>query len=301
MTSSFTPLSTIIDLIAVGSGKDETVLQEAKNLLSAKGFIPRAGACVFADHLLYAAPDAIRLENLKTALYAPDSSLIWCLRGGCGTSRLLPNLVNLTPPPHKKVLLGFSDVTALHLFLSQRWGWPTVHGPTLNYLTTRRLLEPSLLALWDLLNQGTTTITAKLIPLRPAPARLTAPLTGGNLAVVQRSLGTGWQIDPRDKIVFLEDINEEPYRIAEMLDHLRHAGLFTAAKAVLFGDFSYQHPTEEHQALLDHVLQDFTATVSCPVYSQLPSGHQATNMPLQYNTPAILEEDTFVQKITLIR
>ena len=299
MRRSLTPLPKIIDLIAVGSGNEEGVLQASKNLLSTKGFLPRAGACVFAEHPLYAATDSTRFKNLQIALYAPDSSLIWCLRGGCGTSRLLPRLLDLTPPPHKKVLLGFSDSTALHLFLSQRWGWPTLHGPTLNYLTTPRLAEPTLLALWTLLTQGTTTVTAKLIPLRQASAPITAHLTGGNLAVVQRSLGTAWQIETKDKIVFLEDINEEPYRIAEMLDQLRHADLFTKAKAVLFGEFSH-HPAKGDQPLLDYVLQDFTTTVSCPVYYNLPSGHHTSNIPLQYNTFATLEKDVLSQELTLI-
>lgn len=295
----------IIDIISTGSSCPPEHLDKACSFLKEKGFLPRASQLFFDDHPLYSCPDEQRFLNLKEALYADDSDLIWCLRGGCGTSRLLPKLLSLEPPKKKKILIGFSDVTALHFFLTQHWGWQTIHGPTLNSLALKKGQTASvILALDRLIQKDTAFIDLPITPLNEQ-ARLqhpqNAPLMGGNLALIQRSIGTPWQLQTEGKILFFEDINEAPYRIAETLDHLKHGGVFQDVKAVLFGQFTHEDPKENHQKLLDYVLHDFAQQAPYPVFSNLAVGHTENNHPLQLNSPVTLipKEEHIYLKQTL--
>lgn len=281
----------LIDIIGVGSKCATEDLTAAKDFLTAQGFGPRAAKDFFGDHFLYLNTDEKRLENLIHALYAEDSTLLWALRGGCGTSRLLPKLLSLSPPPLKKTVIGFSDITALHLFLTQQWGWKTLHGATLNTMTKGRL-DPSITqTMVDLAKHTPVDITFSLRPLNSFGQSLThleAPITGGNLALLERSLATPWQVQTEGKIIFFEDINEEPYRVAEKLDHCRHAGLFEGVKAVLFGAFSHEDPQKENPDLLMAVLKDCASKLSCPVFNGMPVGHVAQNQPVYLGHPALL-------------
>tara|TARA_R110002095_G_scaffold201475_1_gene182359 strand:- start:972 stop:1877 length:906 start_codon:yes stop_codon:yes gene_type:complete len=282
----------IIDIISTGSACPPENLENACSYLVKKGFLPRTPSAFFSDHPLYVCHDEQRFLNIKEALYAEDSNLIWCLRGGCGTSRLLPNLLSLEPPKKKKTLIGFSDVTALHLFLTQHWDWKTIHGPTLNSLIANGAQTNSVISALDHLIQGeTTSIDLPLTPLNEGAHLqhlLQGHLAGGNLALTQRSMGTPWQLDTSGKILFFEDVNEAPYRIAEILDHLKHASLFKNAQAVIFGQFTSENPDENYETLLKHILFDFAQEANFPVFSDLAVGHTNNNHPLQLNAPVTL-------------
>lgn len=294
----------IIDIISTGSGCPEDTLQKAATFIESLGFEPRYSEKFFDDHPLYICNDEQRFANLKQALYAPDSDFIWCLRGGSGTSRLLPELLDLKPPKKQKTLLGFSDVTALHLFLTQHWGWKALHGPTLTSFALTGTTEPVKEHLLDLLKHQKTDITLPLTPLgNPIPPSLTAPITGGNLALIQMSIGTPWQLESKDKILFFEDINEAPYRVAEMLNHLKNAGIFKEARAILFGDFFQEKPGGNDGELIDFVLKDFAQSLAIPVFKDFATGHIKNNHPIQLNARATLSQQgghiTYQQKIRL--
>ena len=134
------------------------------------------------------------------------------------------------------------------------------------------------------------------------PEQLSGKITGGNLSLIQRSIGTPWQIQTNNKIVFFEDIHEKPYRVAEMLDHLRHVGCFSQAKAVIFGDFSpgdintassdqSLNCIQDHKTKLNLVFSDFANTVHCPVFYGLQCGHIKNNFPIQLNQDASIVKD----------
>lgn len=282
----------IIDIISTGSACPPDHLKKSCAYIREKGFLPRTSTVFFSEHPLYICHDEQRLLNLKEALYAEDSDMIWCLRGGCGTSRLLPSLLSLKPPKKKKALIGFSDVTSLHFFLTQYWGWQTIHGPTLNSLITSKGQSDSVISTLDhLLQDGTALINLPLVPLNEKAtleSNLQGLLSGGNLALTQRSMSTPWQVDSTGKILFFEDVNELPYRVAETLDHLKHGGLFKNVKAVIFGQITNDTPDKNEKELLKHILSDFAEKAGFPVFSDLAVGHTNNNHPLQLNTPATI-------------
>jgi len=282
----------IIDLIATGSGKDPEQLERAITLIEDLGFIPRASITIFGEHPLYSNTDQQRLENLTDALYAEDSDIIWCLGGGSGTIRLLPHLYDLTPPTKHKMIIGLSDVTALLIFLSQKWGWQVVHAPPAGYPALNKLTPEALEAIVQLIQGRTKALCyGDLLPLNSTAQKdqvIEGLLTGGNMSLIEYSLGTPWQIETQNRILFFEDTNEEAYRIAERLEHLRQAGIFKNVKAILFGGFSHTEKEKNKPDLVDFVLKDFAENIEIPCFSNLPVGHKDYCRPLIINLKATL-------------
>lgn len=294
-----------IDLISTGSTKDPESLQKVFRMIEGWGYVPRASKTIFGEHPLYANTDKVRLDNLVEALYAEDSDIVWCFGGGCGTTRLLPFLQALKPPSKPKMIIGLSDVTALLLFLSQKWGWQVVHAPVAIQLVTNRINAEAAEALTQLIQGqiGHLRYDA-LIPLNESarePAVIQGLLTGGNMSLIQYSIGSAWQIETDNRILFFEDINEEAYRIAERLEHLKQAGIFQKAKAVLFGDFLHTQKEKYHPDLVDFVLKDFAELIKIPCFFNLPVGHRDFCRPLIMNRGAVLttgQQGQLVQSIS---
>ena len=282
----------IIDLIATGSGKKPEQLEKAMVLIENIGFIPRAPKTIFGDHPLYANTDENRLKNLVEALYAEDSEIIWCLGGGSGTTRLLPHLNKLAPPTSQKMVIGLSDVTALLLFLSQKWGWQVVHGPPAGYTALKKFTPEAIDTIVQLIQGKTKVLGFKnLVPLNPLAQKhqvIEGLITGGNMSLIEYSVGAPWQIETQDCILFFEDINEEAYRIAERLEHLRQAGIFKGVKAILFGDLSHTEIEKNKPDLVEFVLKDFAEDIEIPCFSNLHVGHNELCFPLIINLKAKL-------------
>jgi muramoyltetrapeptide carboxypeptidase len=119
----------IIDLVAPGFGPTPKEIRGAVKFLREWGLNPRVPVDLLGPDILCSNSDEKRFHFLRKALFAKDSKAIWCLRGGYGANRLLPYLQRLKSPASNKVLIGYSDVTTVHLFLNQQWGWNTIHGP----------------------------------------------------------------------------------------------------------------------------------------------------------------------------
>lgn len=285
-------MNKIIDLVATGSGQDFQVLDHGMKALQDHGLQGRHSPHIFQEDPLYSAPDAVRLDNLRQALQASDSKIIWSVRGGCGTKALLQDLVKMPSPQIPKTLIGFSDVTALLLFATQTWGWQSIHGPTLNYFSANRLLPDIQEMMFSFCQGEKIHVThGQLLPLNDAAQHvdsLEAPLTGGNMSLLEYSIGTFWQIKTSGHFIFFEDIDEMPYRIAERLNHFEQAGLLKDVAGIFFGDFSHQKaPINEE--LLTYVLKDFAARQKCPVFCHLKSGHMAENLPIEIGQTALLK------------
>lgn len=258
--------------------KDQPV-EELAQLVETLGFRVRVGAsCHSSTARGYAAaPPEVRAADIHTGFADPSVRAVWCTRGGSTAWQLLPllnyDLIRANPKP----LIGFSDVTTLHLAIGQRCGLVTYHGPTAN-----RVFEwgeqdsfswPNLLR--ALGNWGELAVEnppeEPIVPLRTGQAE--GRLTGGNLSLVAASLGTPWQIDARDKILFLEDVGEGVYALERMLCQLRYAGILDRAAAVVFGPFtSCRNAYREDYGPLE-LLRDFFAEYPKPVIANVRSAH----------------------------
>ncbi|XP_050053560.1 putative carboxypeptidase RC0549 [Aphis gossypii] len=255
----------------------------------------------------YANTDQCRADDLADAL-TDDSTVLWCARGGEGASRLIPYLEALPADRKQKIrdarktLVGYSDATALHVYLQTVYGWRTVHGTMLEMIADGAVDGRSVNALMVLLTGQSGRVQYLLRPVvaaagRPDGLSLRAKVAGGNMTLVENTLGTAFGFRGEGRIVFLEDVNVEPYSLERSLDHMKLAGVFRGAAAVVFGTFSgIKNPSEEH--LLPLVFQRFAATVPFPVFRVDGIGHGYVNDPLPLNTDARVDGPTLSDAAT---
>ncbi|MGE0763181.1 MAG: LD-carboxypeptidase [Bdellovibrionales bacterium] len=283
----------IIDVVAPASACKRSELNGAIRYLKKAGFKPRVPKNIFSGKSqLFAQTDKERLKQLVQALKAKDSKAVWCVRGGYGAIRLLPDLAKIKIPKTSKILVGYSDVTTLHSFLNANWRWSTLHGPLLDRFGRHANLPQETRELWGLLNGTRKQMEfTGLKPLNLAarkPRRLNGAVIGGNLTVLHSSLGTPWQVHPRGHMVFFEDLGERPHRLDRMLTQLTQAGFFKGAKAVLFGDILIKN-SKDRRLIWQDVLPRFAASLKVPVLAGLPCGHGRIQRPLPLMTKAVLQ------------
>ncbi len=281
----------VVDIIAPASHSPPPKLQAGVEWLESIGLKARVPVDLISPEVFFAAPLETQLKHLTSALHS-DSKAIWCLRGGYGSMRLIPYLMKMKPT-RPKAFLGFSDITSLHLFLNQNWKWPTLHSRVLGQMSVELSHTPDRVELENILmgRQHSVTIN-NLIPMNEAALKtktIQGKLTGGNMRMIQTSLGSAWEMNSRGKIVFMEDIDERGYSIHRMLEQLHQAKLLTGLKALLFGDFTRASEKDGKDHSL-HALETMAARVSYPVFRGIPSGHGTElNHTLPFNTDCVLE------------
>lgn len=276
------PLKNIpINVVAPASGADSKTLSDLKNIKTLNLNMP-AKCFSKGDLPFLASTDEIRFNCLKDALYNESSNIVWSLRGGYGSARLIPDLLKLPKPNKEKFFIGYSDITALHLFLSQEWGWKTIHGTNVAGLLKPEQDQGNFIKLAEILQgkvkQAVINDLAALNNVAKPTELVSGKLTGGNLTMVLSSIGTRWQIKTAGKILFLEDINVAPYQLDRALIQLKQAGLLENIKAIIFGTF------DKDSKLTMLVLRNFANNLKVPVFKTDRFGHEKINDPIIYNT-----------------
>lgn len=275
----------VVDVLAPGFACDRETLEGSAEWLLEKGFEPRIPRGLFGRDALSANGDARRAQHLIEALRAPDSTGVWCLRGGYGSIRLLPFLRAVRRPKRQKLLIGLSDISTLLIHLDQAWGWPSVHGPLLDRFAAGRvkpLWEREMLRLVSgqlgrLEHAGLRPMNRAAADPRTAPVR--AIVTGGNLITLQSSFGTPWAWRTAGRILFFEELGERGYRIDRALTQMRQSGAFRRARAVIFGDFlGGDEPGGGTR--VQAVLKRFADESEFPVFRGLRTGHGEVQRPL---------------------
>ncbi len=235
-----------------------------------------------ADYL--AGDDAVRVADLHAALANPEVAAIHSLRGGYGCMRLLPHINTALVKSAAKLLVGYSDITALHALWHQQ-GLPAVHGP----MAASDMLKPGRQADTDALFAALKVGFAPgqvLLPTGGAPlpgvhhaGTAHGPLIGGNLSLIAALLGTPWAWQPQGAVLFIEDINEDPYRVDRLLTQLHLAGVLQAVAGFVVGSFD---ESASPALLLRQMLLPLgkLGKLGKPVLSGWPTGHGTPNRPL---------------------
>ncbi|NIF17939.1 LD-carboxypeptidase [Pantoea sp. Cy-639] len=227
-----------------------------------------------------AGSDEQRLQDLHDAFRDPAIDAIVCMRGGYGSMRLLDRLDFDLIRRHPKPLVGYSDITALHCALSRHAGLVTFHGAMLNADLLGGKQEPTersfLEQLGGRLGQGDAIVHPAVYPLSSVvPGEAVGRLVGGNLSLLGATLGTLAEVDTRDSILFIEDVNEPLYRVDRLLTQLRLAGKLEGVRGVLVGDFAGITVTA-----LSPLLLDIFGPLGVPVLAGWRSGHCDPNVCL---------------------
>lgn len=272
--------------------------QAAADWLTAQGFQPRIYPGASHDHNDYlAGDDDARLADLHAAFSARDVSAIICLRGGYGSTRLLDQVDYPLLRRNAKIFVGYSDITALHAAIGQRAGFVTFHGPMVASDFLRDKQEPTVSGLFNMLTGGVTSgswlyqpATLPLQTIRSGIAR--GRLGGGNLSMIAALLGTPYEPDFRDSILFIEDVGEAPYKIDRLLTQLRLAGKLQQVRGVLVGNFADPGAAgSDAQARIDQLWRQMLKPLKVPVLAGWHSGHCNPNLTLPLGASITLDAD----------
>lgn len=256
----------------------------------AMGLVPRAAPHLLARYGYLAGKDEARAADLN-AMFADEAvRAVFAVRGGWGCARILPHLDWALIRAHPKLLLGFSDITALHLAFAARAGFATIHGPNaasawgrLSWDSFRSLAFDAATPLYatpqgqeDRLVQR----SGRILTFRPGRAR--GRLLGGNLTVLAALVGTPYLPDFTGAILFIEDTDEAEYRIDRMLTQLELAGILGRVAGVVFGqctDCRARGPSYGGFTLSE-VLDQHLAPLGVPAFQGALFGHVADQFSL---------------------
>ncbi len=282
----------IVEIVAPASACKESELDAACKWIRSLRLIPRIPLDVMKGKFIFAQSRDYQFEHMKKALQTKDSKAIWCLRGGYGSMRILPQLDKIKKIAGTKLFIGYSDITALHLYLNQKWNLPTIHGPTFNRMGHSSQPLGELREIEKLIFGKLDEIEFKgLIALNEMAHKkniINSKVVGGNLSLITSSLGTPWQINSKGKILFLEDVDERGYKVDRMLEQLKQAQVFSGARAIVLGDFIGGNEPRIKKNYVQRVLREFANQTKIPVLKGIKSGHGALIRPLPLNTTAKL-------------
>lgn len=272
-----------VGLIAPGSPVEPEKINEALKTLEAWELKPKLGKHVHRSLGYLAGTDAERLEDLHAMFTNPEISAIWCLRGGYGCTRLLPHIDFSVIRNNPKIFLGYSDITALHLAINQQCQLITYHGP----VATSKPTLYSQQWLQKIIFDGQPQTIGRA-PEHQNHSELkndyrgyainsgvaSGRLCGGNLSLLAALAGTPWSPSYRNKLVFIEDIGEEPYRIDRMLVQMFQATDLSEAAGIILGIFNDCGPDNPDRSLsLEETLRQQLESLRIPVYYGFSFGH----------------------------
>lgn len=298
-----------LGLVAPGSYISEEELQDSIKNLNQLGFETTYSDKILLQDGYFAGRDKDRAEDLMEKFRDKSVKGIVCARGGYGCTRILPMLDYDLIRANPKVLIGYSDITALLYGIYQKSGLVTFHGPvgtsTFNDYSVNNfkkvLINPERTSLFanstsgdDENVYGVTTIVK---------GKRKGRLVGGNLSIMVSLIGTEYDVDYSGKIIFIEEVGEEPYRIDRMLTQLSESGKFKNAAGVMMGVFNKCETREDNPSYgksfkLIEVLQDRFSKLKIPVVYGMSFGHVNDKFTIPFG--ALAELDTDKQTFTLL-
>lgn len=252
------------------------------------GFRVKLGESAGKKYGYLSGSDEIRAKDINAMFYDDEVDAIVCLRGGYGAMRILDKLDYDMIAKHPKIFMGFSDITALHIALLNRCDLVTFHGPMAAANWANKPLDDfSKVSMYRAL-MNTEPIGELSNPdgyqkQTVNPGKADGLLVGGNLMLITSSLGTPWEIDTKDRIIFIEEVGERTYCVDRMLTQLRLAGKFDDCTGIVFGDFAdcpIEYP--EFGLTLEEIIRDVVAPCGKPVFTGLRCGHCTPKLTLPF-------------------
>ncbi|MFT5531888.1 MAG: muramoyltetrapeptide carboxypeptidase [Burkholderiaceae bacterium] len=239
----------------------------------------------------FGANDALRVAHLHAAASDPAADIVLALRGGYGLSRILPQLDWPLLAASGKLFVGHSDFTAFQLGLLAQTGAISFAGPMLcDDFTRAPASQFTHESCWHCLSNRQTVVRVEQEDSPPVSTG--GILWGGNLAMVAHLVGSPYLPQIEGGILFLEDINEHPFRVERMLLQLLHADVLTNQRAIVLGDFSGYHLNDiDNGYSFASMLARLRATLPVPILTGLPYGHIPDKVTLPIGAPATLRGD----------
>jgi muramoyltetrapeptide carboxypeptidase len=251
-----------------------------------------------------------RLEDLHAMFSDTAVKAIFCVRGGYGSGQLLDGIDYKLIRSNPKVFIGFSDITAMHLAIHKMTGLITFHGPVAVSAFTTYTQEFYRKALFEARPMGELANPPEANLLRPnhhlrtvRPGKATGRLIGGNLSLIAATMGTPYEIDTRGRILFIEDVDEQPYSLDRMLTQLRLAGKLQQAAGIVWGECSDCKPRDYKPAFdstftTGEVVDRILGRLNVPVLAGLTIGHTDDQLTLPEGVTSELDADRGTLTVT---
>lgn len=290
----------LIQIVAPASNLKADYLERGVAELTKLGFRVKYEPEILEKDRYTAGSDERRAREMMNAFLDPEVKAVWAARGGYGVMRLFRLLDEEKLRANPKIFIGYSDLTAFHLYLLHRFGWVVFHGPMaakdlaggeahydrttlLNALTRTEPMNEIVAAHTQMLHRG-KNVSGRLI--------------GGCLSLIAAMMGTPDEIETDDAILFLEDVGTRPYQLDRMIQQLKIAGKFSGVKAIIFGEMNNCVQHAEQGYTIEDVLRELTADLKIPVMFGLRSGHsEHGNLTLPFGVQATLDAERGVLRI----
>lgn len=259
------------------------------NLLESNGFEVVYSDLLFGEYNQFSGTDNQRIKDLQSALDNPSIKAIWAARGGYGTMRIIDKLDFSKFIQFPKWICGYSDVTVLHSFVNNHLHLPSLHCTMPINITDTNWNETSVQTTMQILTTG--SIDYQIEPYEfNRKGECIAEIIGGNLSILYAINGSSSDIDTKDKILFIEDLDEYLYHIDRMMLNLKRSGKLAHLSGLIVGGMSDMHDNtipfgkSAYEIILEHV-----AEYNYPICFNFPAGHIADNRAIILGTKAHLK------------
>jgi muramoyltetrapeptide carboxypeptidase len=277
---------------------DNGGIERMKNFFRSRDIDVVVPEAVLSKCERFAGDDETRIAALHEAFARDDVDIVLAARGGYGLSRLLDKIDYDLLASSGKILVGHSDITALSLALLAKKSCVSFAGPhAIGDFGDPSLSELTIDNFFRVLYSAQTEIVVDAD--NPYEFETTGTLWGGNLSLVAALVGTPYLANITDGILFLEDINEAPYRVERMLYQLFHAGILQRQRAILLGDFRCDNPNSVNDYDLQNVVAHFRERLQIPILTGLPFGHIRDKLTLPIGATCRLSATRKQYKLTL--
>jgi len=267
-----------VRIVAPAKNIEEVHIDNAKQFLREKGFEVEIGTYTLGKHHYFSGTIAERLSDFQFALDDPSIDIILCARGGYGSVQLIDQLDFTKFKENPKLIVGYSDITVFHNHVPKHYNLPTVHATApLNFSeNTPEALDSFLNSLLGRSN------TYHIAPTEwNVEGEVTAPLIGGNLAILHSLLGTNSDADYQDKILFVEEIGEAIYAVDRMFYAFEKAGKLKQIKGLIVGGMTNMKDSEIPYGMgVEEVILRHVSNYQIPVCFNFPAGHISDNRAL---------------------
>ena len=283
-----------VAIIAPASPTDKTLIDKCVRSLKDLGLEVIVGTSCLSEHGFLSGTDDIRANDVNRMFADKNIKGIFAIRGGYGCARLLDLIDFKMIKKNPKIFVGYSDITALHIAINQKSKLITYHGPMVSTELIKGLDEYSddyykrFLFSREEINEIFNPVGCNLEVINDGIA--TGQLVGGNLSLVCSSLGTKYEINTKNKILFLEEVEETPYKIDRMLLQLKQSGKLKDASGIILGTFTNCIASANKKSLsLQEVFNEIILPLKKPTISNLVCGHCLPTLTLPLGSKVIMD------------
>ena len=275
-----------IKLLSPAKTTDMNIIKNSCRLLKNEGFITDVATYAGGQHHYFSGKDAERLMDLQNAIDDPTVDAILCCRGGYGTIRIIDQIDFSAYDPEIKPVIGYSDITVLHCKL-QSLGMTSIHG-TLAFNLPENT-QHSLQSLFNILKRKNNQYILPANTCNRA-GKVTANIVGGNLTILSSLMGTNLELDTKNKILFIEDIDESVYAIERILWQFKKSGKFKHLQGLIVGGMTDIADTSvPYGAGVIRVITEMVREYDFPVCFDFPAGHIDDNRAILLGAEATLD------------